>query len=449
VSVPAYPAYNDSGVDWLGEVPAHWGVGALKRSFAIIGGTTPKADNPEFWDGGIPWATPTDLGSSGSFTISETGRTISEAGLASCGTTMVPAGSVILSTRAPIGSLGIAGVPLCTNQGCKSLMPLGDACPAFFAHLLSVSTAELNIRGSGSTFLELSGDKLGAFQVPVPPPAEQAAIAAFLDRETVKIDALVEEQRRLIALLKEKRQAVISHAVTKGLNPQAPLKPSGIEWLGDIPAHWEVVPLKRIWTVTDCKHLTAEFVPDGVPLASIKEVQSWFVDLSDAKRTTDDFYAQLIDGGRLPVPGDLIFSRNATVGEVAQIADWHPPFAMGQDVCLLHKHDAEASTDFFQAVLKSRVVVEQLQQVMIGATFKRVNVEEIRNLIVPVPPPAEQAMIARLVIDSSESLDALIGQAEAAATLLQERRAALISAAVTGKIDVHGLVDLPQAVEAA
>ena len=162
-------------------------------------------------------------------------------------------------------------------------------------------------------------------RAPFPPLPEQTAITTFLDRETGKIDVLVEEQRRLIALLKEKRQAVISHAVTKGLNPNAPMKDSGIEWLGKVPTHWEVSPLKRQWSVTDCKHLTAEFVDDGIPLASIREVQSYFVDLATAKQTTEAFYAALIEGDRLPEPGDLIFSRNATVGEVAQVADWHPP----------------------------------------------------------------------------------------------------------------------------
>jgi type I restriction enzyme S subunit len=109
----------------------------------------------------------------------------------------------------------------------------------------------------------LNAEELGARLVVLPSIAEQTAIAAFLDRETAKIDALVAEQRRLIELLKEKRQAVISHAVTKGLNPHAPLKPSGIKWLGDVPEHWEVRPLKRFWEVTDCKHITAEFVDDG------------------------------------------------------------------------------------------------------------------------------------------------------------------------------------------
>jgi type I restriction enzyme S subunit len=281
----------------------------------------------------------------------------------------------------------------------------------------------------------------------LPPPPEQAAIAAFLDRETGKIDALVEAQRRLTELLKEKRQVVISHAVTKGLDPTAPMKDSGVEWLGEVPAHWDITALKRSWSVTDCKHVTAEFVDDGVPLASIREVQSRFVDLGTAKQTTEAFYLALIEGGRRPEAGDLIFSRNATVGEVAEVSALLPPFAMGQDVCLLRKEDVRASSPYLYHVIRSRIVQDQLALAMIGSTFKRVNVEEIRDLVIPTPPPLEQHAIADFVAERAGSFHALIDQAEAAIALLHERRSALISAAVTGKIDVRGLVT--EQVEAA
>lgn len=248
MSFPAYPEYKDSGVAWLGVVPSHWVITALKRRLNIVGGSTPKSDVADYWDGDIPWITPADLSRLSDFYIRVALRYITADGLASCGTTMVPAGSVILSTRAPIGSLGIAAVDLCTNQGCKALVP-SDVDGKFLAYLLSICSTELNVRGRGSTFLELSADELGAFRVTFPTITEQTAIAAFLDRETAKIDALVAEQERLIALLKEKRAAVISHAVTKGLNPRTPMKDSGIEWLGEIPAHWEV---SRVRFVTEC-----------------------------------------------------------------------------------------------------------------------------------------------------------------------------------------------------
>jgi type I restriction enzyme S subunit len=278
---------------------------------------------------------------------------------------------------------------------------------------------------------------LSGHRVVRPPLTEQIQIAAFLDRETAKIDALVAEQEKLIALLKEKRQAVISHAVTKGLDPSVPMKDSGVEWLGEVPAHWDTGPLKRYWSVTDCKHLTAEFVEDGIPLASIREVQSRWVNLQEAKCTTEYFYELLIEGERKPLPGDLIFSRNATVGEVAQVRDEHPRFAMGQDVVLLRKLASPYSTDYLQHVIRSPVITLQLAYKMIGSTFKRINVEEIKSFEVPFPPAIEQGQIAAFLVGELARFDALTAVAQRAIDLLQERRTALISAAVTGKIDVR------------
>ena len=205
---------KDSGIEWLGEVPEHWEVNALKRDFRVIGGSTPKSDYENYWDGSIIWVTPADLSKLSSFKIDDSQRKITADGLQSCGTTLVPCGSIILSTRAPIGSLAIADSELCTNQGCKALVPGDNSNSHFYAYLLSVATAELNNRGKGTTFLELSGDELGSFKVTFPTALEQSAIASFLDRESAKIDTLIAKAEQAITLQKEHRTALISAAVT-------------------------------------------------------------------------------------------------------------------------------------------------------------------------------------------------------------------------------------------
>lgn len=329
------------------------------------------------------------------------------------------------------------------------LKPSSQAGVGYFARLFK---CEQYIRALQATahFIrdgqDLNYQNFCLVDLPLPPKDEQTQIARFLDYESARIDTLIAKQQQLIALLKEKRQAVISHALTRGLNPNTPLRDSGVVWLGMVPAHWASTTLKRHAQVIDCKHVTAEFVDDGIPLASIGEVKGWEVNLSMAKKTTAHFYELLIDGGRQPCPGDILFTRNATVGEAALVPDLMPMFAMGQDVCLIRcQHTAKA--EFVLHYLKSRLVTNQLELAMIGSTFKRVNVEEIRNLAMTLPPRDEQE---RIVTDLGRQLpkhNKLIESAEAAVVLLQERRTALISAAVTGRIDVRGWVPPKSKVE--
>ncbi len=204
--------------------------------------------------------------------------------------------------------------------------------------------------------------------------------------------------------------------------------------VGVIPEDWEVDNLKRFWAVIDCKHLTAKFVENGIPLASIREVQSRFVELENAKQTTQLYYLALIEGGRKPQPGDLIFSRNATVGEIAQVAEWHPPFAMGQDVCLLRKKHSGFSSEYLQAVIRSPMVLKQLVNFMVGSTFKRVNVEQIRNLIVPMPFPEEQTAVATVLSD----IDSLIVSLDRLIAKKRDIKQATMQQLLTGKTRLPG-----------
>ena len=205
---------KNSGIEWLGEIPEHWEVKALKYVFRILNGSTPRSGEPFYWDGDIPWATPDDLGSLQGDSLFSTRRMITKDGYNSCGTSLAPAGSLVLSTRAPIGHLAIAAVPLCTNQGCRCLVFHAKDETRFFYYQLLTARQELESWGQGSTFQELSRDKLGAIYLVAPPLSEQCAIAAFLDRETARIDTLIEKIRKSIDLLREYRTALITAAVT-------------------------------------------------------------------------------------------------------------------------------------------------------------------------------------------------------------------------------------------
>lgn len=421
---PGHSLIKRSRAAWIGNIPSHWSEVRLKFGLKLI---TEKASSDE------PKVALENIESG-------TGRFVSSGTEYDGDGTAFVRGDILFGKLRPY----LAKALLAEEDGqaigdFHVLRPFPEVSGRFALYYVLSRNFISVVDGAtyGAKMPRASWDFMSNLPLPLPPLPEQTAIAAFLDRETGKIDALVDEQRQLIELLKEKRQAVISHAVTKGLDPNVRMKPSGVEWLGDVPEHWDVGPLKGYWSVTDCKHITAEFVGDGIPLASIREAQSYFVDLSDAKLTTPDYFEILVEGGRRPRPGDLIFTRNATVGEVAQVAEWHPPFAMGQDVCLLRRIARAQVPDFLQFMLRSTSAVQQLDLSMVGATFKRVNVEAIRNMIFAWPPLGEQRAIADTLLESTASMDKLINAAEKAITLLVERRSSLISAAVTGKIDLR------------
>ena len=233
---------------------------------------------------------------------------------------------------------------------------------------------------------------------------------------------------------------MISHAVTRGLpsttGSDAPMRDSGIEWLGEVPAHWVICALKHCARVVDCKHITAEFFDEGIPLASIAEVKESHVNLASSKFTNEKYYLDLISGGRKPQPGDIIYSRNATVGEAALVAKGMPKFAMGQDVCLI-RLDQGVLPEYILYVLKSGIISNQLDLAMVGSTFKRINVDDIRNFAIALPPHTERVEIVAELTRVLDKYDELVCKAEMTIGLMQERRTALISAAVTGKIDVR------------
>jgi type I restriction enzyme S subunit len=424
----AYPDYKNSDCKWVDKIPSAWRMSPLKALVEIVNGSTPKSDVEEFWDGDIPWITPADMGKKNSPFIEYGARNITVRGYESCGTSIVPAGSIVLSSRAPIGTLAIALNDLCTNQGCKSLLVSDKVNNKFLYYSLHCSTKPLNILGRGTTFLELSTDELARFVIPTPSIFEQEAIANFLDHETAKIDTLIEKQQQLIQLLKEKRQAVISHAVTKGLNPDAPMKDSGVEWLGQVPAHWEV---------TRAKYVSEIFVPQrnkpelneesGTPWATMEDMKNSYIE-STNYYVSDD--SAKFSGSKKLRSGSVIASCVGNFG-IASINL--------VDLIINQQLQAFVPKKIKAGFLREIVSISKSYFELIGtaATLVYVNQQGFENLPVIVPLLSEQEDICTFLEAEAIKFDSLIKKAERAITLMQERRTALISAAVTGKIDVR------------
>jgi len=429
--------YVNTGLDWLPKAPSHWQRVRLGRICEMISGSTPSKGERRYWEGSISWVSPKDMKVD---EIEDAQDHITDEALRETGIKLVEPPAVLIVVRGMIlaHSFPVARIlrPVTINQDMKALKfskPMDDG---FAVYLLSglrdIVLAEVEEAAHGTR--RLTTDRWKQIETYLPPPGEQSAIADFLNRETTKIDELIDKKQRLIDLLEEKRTALITRAVTKGLNPDAEMEDSGVEWFGSIPTHWETVPLNRCWSVIDCKHRTVPFVDDGIPVASIGEVTSLEVDLSRAKHTTPSEYAQMIQGGRKPEKGDIVYSRNATVGAAGYVAT-EEEFCLGQDVCLIRSRDQ--SQRFLLHVLRSPAVLEQLEELMVGTTFRRINVGQINRLLVTVPPLSEQVAVARRCDAVHQQHADLMAQVESALDLLKEYRAALISAAITGKIDVR------------
>lgn len=439
MSLPAYPIYKESGAQWIGKIPIHWQSVALKRNFKLVGGSTPKSDHPAYWDGDIVWVTPSDLSKLNGFEIDAARRNITSEGLKSCATTIVPEGSVILSTRAPIGSLAIASKQLCTNQGCKSLVPTEGQESRFLAYTLSSATSELNTRGKGTTFLELSGEELGALKVPCPGKHEQQAIVTFLDHETAKIDALISGQERLVGLLREKRQAVVKHAVTKGLDSTAPMKRSGLEWSDETPSHWTVCLLKRAFQSIDYGISDALEVDGEVAILRMGNIQNGKVILNDLK------FVDHVDSELLLKKGDLLYNRTNSIDLVGKVGMFNGGEIDGKTISFASylvrlRVVSDCVPEFFSYLLNTDGILGLVRSsafVAIGQC--NLNPTRYGEIMVAVPPRSEQVAVVKYLDVETSSIDKLAEESLQAIALLRERRSAIISAAVTGKIDVRGL----------
>ena len=405
---------------------------AIRRIFSIQNGGTPKTSVTEYWGGETVWVTPEDLGKNRTQYVDASRRTITDRGIQASNAELVPAGSIVMSTRAPIGYTAIAALPLTTNQGCKTLVPNRAIDSRFYEYELSVRTGDLTVLGTGATFLELSTEALAAFRVPFPPLPTQHKIAYFLDRETERIDALIDKKRRLIDLLEEKRTATISQAVTKGLDPTVPMKPSNIPWLGEVPTHWEVTAVKRVSMVQYGLGQPPPESDDGIPIVratnidrgSISKDNLMHANLSDLP----------LDRAPLLVAGEILVVRSgALTGDSAIITSRWVGSAPGYDLRLTPQ---TMSAEYLAWFLLSTPGLEQMWLESSRAAQPHLNADELGGVGLPYPPLAEQGSIALFINDYVSTSHRLASTLESQLSLLAEYREALITAAVTGEIDV-------------
>ncbi len=419
----SYPEYKYAGVEWLGEIPAHWETSSIKRFADRVqtGSTPPTAQVHYYEDGTVPWFGP------GSFStdllLDKPVKLISNDAVHDGVARVFQAGSTMIVTiGATIGKVGYIETPASSNQQITGVtFDVGRVAPKFAAYQVKRLEPVLKGIAPNTTLPILDQHEVGNLPFCCPPFSEQQAIAAFLDRETAKIDKLIAKRERLIELLEEKRIALISRAVTKGLDPEVPMKYSGVHWLGGIPAHWEIKRLKHITTCLDGRR---------VPLNSEQrsemqgEYPYWgansIVDRIDRWLFDEDLVLLGEDGAPFFDPTRAVaFSVSGKI--------WVNN----------HAHILRPSQGINSRFLAEALNTVDYRAFIDGSTRDKLTQGDMNHIPIQHPPFPEQLSIAAFLDRETTRLDTLASKARYHIEKLREYRTALISAAVTGKIDVR------------
>ncbi len=445
MSFPRYPKYKDSGVEWLGEVPEHWNVKQIRTIATVVRGASPRpAGDPTYFGGdATPWVTVAEITKDDQVYLSETESFLTEEGAKL--SRVFEQGTVIYSNSgATLGVPKILAINACANDGVVGFEQLQkEIHPHFLYHYLSSITDAIREKvkqGSGQP--NLNTDIVKALQLGVPPFPEQVAISRFLTCETAKIDELIAEQQRLIELLKKKRQAVISHAVTKGLNPHAPLKVSGIEWFGDVPAHWDMKRIKFIADIGNGSTPSREN-PDYWESGTYPWLNSSVVNQTAVTESTEFVTCLALKECHLPKispPAVLvgITGQGRTRGMASTLLF---EATINQHVAFLKPNPESLDVNFLRRIFEMAYDFLRAESDEAGSTKGAITCDQLANLKIPTPPISEQLQIIAYLDNKATKFDDLTTEAQLATDLLQERRTALISAAVTGKIDVRDPAD--------
>lgn len=421
-----------SGIDWIGNIPISWKCSKVKFYFSLVNGSTPESSDYDCWDGDIKWITPADMSDTG--TISQGERLITKYGYNSCGTTLLPVGSIVISSRAPIGKINITTAELCTNQGCKSLIRNSDN--RYFYYLFLAGQNELSLLGRGTTFLELSTYDLNGFDIVIPAEDEQKAIADFLDKECAQIDSIAADLEKQIELLQQYKKSLITETVTKGLDKSVPMKDSGIEWIGKIPEHWKITRMQEVG-----KYKKGPF-GSAITLDMFIEKDDTAIKIYEQKNaihadaTLGWYYISERDFSSLTdfevFPGDIIVSCAGTIGKCYIMPDTMEKGIINQalmKITLCQNVDSNFFLFLFDVALEYMA-----NKYSNGSAIKNIPpFSVLKKQHIPLPGLEEQKRIAFYIRRQSCLLDGLIDEKRQQLQVMQEYKKSLIYEYVTGK----------------
>ena len=396
----------------------------LRRIFRIVPGATPASHHPDYWGGDIRWVTPEDFASLDSNWLWNTRRTLTDAGYRSCSATLAPAHSLVVTKRAPIGEVALLANEACSNQGCLLLVPRGKIDTRFYYYWFSAHTEYLRTLGSGSTFMEIDADTLKSLRVPHPPYRQQRAISDHLDQQTARITTLISAKEGLIAILQEKRRAVVTRAVTQGVNRNVGPKAASNSYLDAAPRHWTRCTLKRVLVGMDYG-ISTPITTDGpigvVRMGNLRDGEIDYAGLG---------FVDQVDSELILQDGDLLFNRTNSRDHVGKVA--------------LFRGNSEYPISFASYLVRLRCgpsVLPEYLNYLLNSAFPRawgraealqsigqanLNPRHFGYLPIVLPPMVEQEEIVKYLARATSCLRRLRFAVESAINLLQERRSSLI-----------------------
>lgn len=434
-----YDSYKNSGVEWIGELPSHWDIKRIKHTTYVkgrIGWQGLRSDEfleesdsyvvtgTDFKNGRVKWDTcyqvPIERYNEDPFI-------------------QLKNDDLLITKDGTIGKIAVVkDIPKVAtlNSGVFLTRPLDNSYTSEFMYWVlysEVFKSFYDFNKSGSTIQHLYQNVFNEFKFPLPKFKEQIAITNFLDHKTAQIDDLIAKKERLIQLLEEERTAIINQAVTKGLDPTVPMKDSGIEWLGEVPEHWEVTSLKRLIEVKDGTHDTPNYVEEGIPFITTKDIIKKEISFSQCKFITYEDYEKINKRSDVCI-GDIIMPMIGSIGSPI-IVNTDTPFSI-KNLALI-KNNSNCDIRFIRYYLDSELTMFQFELNTSGGVQNFVSLGSLRNLKIPKLTKEEQIKIADFLDFKENQFEECINKINNEIKLLKEYKTALISEVVTGKVDVR------------
>ncbi|KAB1446374.1 restriction endonuclease subunit S [Bordetella bronchiseptica] len=426
---------------FLRSLPTDWGRKEIRQLGTVVGGGTPSRDVPSFWRGAIPWVTPGELSGNATKFLQDTNERISASGLAESGANLLPAGSLMVTTRATLGARAINAVPMATNQGFKSILFKDAADAEFYFHLFEKVQPELVRRASGTTFLEISAAEFSCIEVPSPSSSEKCLITKVLDT----LDTAIHETEAIIAKLKAVKQGLLHDLLTRGIDTNGELRPPQTEAphlykqspLGWIPKEWTYKPFGDLCESSAFgPRFPSDAYDESGPLATLRTTDmddEGNISLSTMPRAA---IAPSVFADHLLRPGDLVISRSGTCGVTGVFAGHDIPVVPGAFLIRFRMRDIRLNR-FYRRYFNSSQGRPYLDRLAVGGVQKNIKGSDVLCLLVPVPSPEEAIGIAERI----EFIEHDIESNQQLLTKLTLQKSGLIDDLLTGRVRVTPLLD--------